>query len=35
MQALRREIGEMQQKREAAQGALNGMVEALQMDVTL
>ena len=35
MQALRREIGEMQQKREAAQVALNGMVEALQMDVTL
>lgn len=33
--ALRREISEMQQKRDAAQSALNTMVEALQMDVTL
>jgi len=35
VQSLRHEITEMQQKRDAAQGALNGMVEALQMDVTL
>ena len=35
VQALRREITEMQQKRDAAQSALNGMIEALQMDVTL
>lgn len=35
VQSLRREITEMQQKRDAAQSALNGMVEALQMDVTL
>jgi len=35
MQSLRREIGEMQQKRDSAQSTLNGMVEALQMEVTL
>jgi hypothetical protein len=35
VQSLRHEIGEMQQKRDAAQSTLNGMVEALQMDVTL
>jgi len=35
VQALRREIAEMQQKRDAAQSALTGMIEALQMDVTL
>ena len=35
MQSLRHEIGEMQQKRDAAQSTLNGMVEALTMDVTL
>jgi hypothetical protein len=35
MQALRREIAETQQKRDAAQITLNGMIEALQMEVTL
>ena len=35
VQSLRREIAEMQQNRDAAQGALNGMIEALQMEVTL
>jgi hypothetical protein len=35
VQSLRREIVEMQQKRDAAQSALNGMIEALQMEVTL
>jgi hypothetical protein len=35
VQSLRREIIETQQKRDAAQGALNGMIEALQMEVTL
>ena len=35
VQSLRREIGDMQQKRDAAQGELNRMIEALQMDVTL
>jgi len=35
VQALRREIGEMQQKRDAAQSTLNGMIEVLQMEVTL
>jgi hypothetical protein len=35
VQALRREIAEMQQKRDAAQSTLNGMIEALQMEVTL
>ncbi len=35
VQALRREITEMQQKRDAAQSTLNGMIEALQMEVTL
>jgi hypothetical protein len=35
VQALRREISEMQQKRDTAQSTLNGMVEALQMDATL
>ena len=34
MQNLRREIGEMQKKREDAQGLLNAAVEALQMEVT-
>jgi hypothetical protein len=32
---LHREISEMQQKRDAAQSTLNGMVEALTMEVTL
>ncbi len=35
VQGLRHEITEMQQKRDAAQSALNGMIEALQMEVTL
>ncbi len=35
VQALRHEITELQQKRDAAQSALNGMIEALQMEVTL
>jgi hypothetical protein len=35
VQSLRHEINEMQQKRDAAQSTLNGMVEALQMEVTL
>jgi hypothetical protein len=35
VQGLRREIAEMQQKRDSAQSALNGMIEALQMEVTL
>jgi hypothetical protein len=35
VQALRREIADLQQKRDAAQSALNGMIEALQMEVTL
>jgi hypothetical protein len=35
VQSLRREIAEMQQKRDAAQSALNGMIEALEMEVTL
>jgi hypothetical protein len=35
VQALRSEISELQQKREAAQGALNGMIDALQMEATL
>jgi hypothetical protein len=35
VQALHHEITEMQQKRDAAQSTLNGMVEALQMEVTL
>ena len=35
MQSLRHEISEMQQKRDAAQSTLNGMVEALTMEVTL
>jgi hypothetical protein len=35
VQALRHEINEMQQKRDAAQSTLNGMVEALRMEVTL
>src|SRR5271167_2953191 len=35
VQALRREIADLQQKREAAQSTLNGMIEALQMEVTL
>ena len=35
VQALRHEISEMQQKRDAAQRSLNNMVEALEMEVTL
>jgi hypothetical protein len=35
VQSLRREIAEMQQKRDLAQSTLNGMIEALQMEVTL
>ena len=35
VQALRREIAEIEQKRDAARNALNGMIEALQMEVTL
>jgi hypothetical protein len=35
VQALRREISETQQKRDAAQSTLNGMIEALQMEATL
>lgn len=35
MQALRREISDTQQKREAAQKTLNETIEALQMEVTL
>lgn len=35
MQSLRHEISEMQQKRDAAQSTLNGMVETLAMEVTL
>jgi uncharacterized phage infection (PIP) family protein YhgE len=35
VQSLRREIGDLQQKRDAGQSTLNGMIEALQMDVTL
>jgi hypothetical protein len=35
VQALRREIGDLQQKRDAAQSKLNAMIESLQMDVTL
>lgn len=35
VQALRREIADLQQKRDAGQSALNGMIEALQMEATL
>jgi len=35
VQAMRREIADLQQKRDAAQSKLNGMIESLQMDVTL
>jgi hypothetical protein len=35
VQALRSEISELQQKREAAQSTLNGMIDALQMEATL
>lgn len=35
VQAPRREITEIEQKRDAAQSALNGMIEALQMEMTL
>jgi hypothetical protein len=35
VQTLTHEIGEMQQKRNSAQSTLNGMIEALQMEVTL
>jgi hypothetical protein len=35
VQSLRREISELQQKRDTAQITLNGMIEALQMEATL
>jgi hypothetical protein len=35
VQSLQREITETQQKRDAAQSALDQMIEALQMEVTL
>jgi hypothetical protein len=35
VQSLRREIAETQQKRDTAQGTLNAMIEALQMEATL
>jgi hypothetical protein len=35
VQALHREMGDLQQKREAAQKTLNDLIEALQMEVTL
>ena len=35
VQAMRREIADLQQKRDTAQSKLNGMIESLQMDVTL
>jgi hypothetical protein len=35
VQALRREIADLQQKRDAAQSKLNGMIESLQMEATL
>jgi len=35
VQSLRREIADLQQKRDAAQSALNVTIEALQMEVTL
>ena len=35
VQALRREIADLQQKRDVSQSTLNGMIEALQMEVTL
>jgi hypothetical protein len=35
VQALRREISDLQQKRDAAQSKLNGMIESLRMEVTL
>ena len=35
VQALRKEIYEMQQKRDVAQSTLNTMIENLQMEVTL
>jgi len=35
VQSLRREIADLQQKRDAAQSALNEMIEALEMEVTL
>ncbi len=35
VQALRKEIAEMQQKRDAAQSALNTMIETLQMEAVL
>ena len=35
VQALRKEISEMQQKRDVAQTTLNTMIESLQMEVTL
>jgi len=35
VQALRREIADLEQKRDAAQSKLNGMIESLQMEVTL
>jgi len=35
VQSLRREISDLQQKRDTAQMTLNGMIEALQMEATL
>jgi hypothetical protein len=35
VQTLRREIADLQQKRDTAQSKLNGMIESLQMEVTL
>jgi hypothetical protein len=35
VQTLRKEISDLQQKRDAAQSKLNGMIESLQMEVTL
>jgi uncharacterized coiled-coil DUF342 family protein len=35
VQSLRREIVDLQQKRDAAQSTLNEMIGALQMEVTL
>jgi hypothetical protein len=35
VQALRREISDLQQKRDAEQSKLNEMIEGLKMEVTL
>jgi cell division protein FtsB len=35
VQTLRKEISDLQQKRDAAQSKLNGMIESLQMEATL